>query len=153
MTPFILLGLAAVSGMNEPAPDPSSTAPLNCYFPVGGGWRIVLTEDEARPKSEPPSSMGVPQDDARQHRRPLYPPADRTMLWNEEELAATPPSRAGRGGELRQRQHQHPQPTTAPRLKNSQALSPSIPRPAGALPLPIPREDCVRHPQPTDRVA
>ena len=88
MTPFILLGLVAVSGVNEPAPDPSSTAPLNCYFPVGGGWRIVLTEDEARPTPEPPSGMGVPQDDARQHRRPLYPPADRTMLWNEEELAA-----------------------------------------------------------------
>ena len=66
----------------------SSTALLNCYLPVKGGWRIVLTEDEARPMPEPPARMGIPQDDARQHRRPLYPPADRTMLWNEEELAA-----------------------------------------------------------------
>jgi Domain of unknown function (DUF4450)/Mannosylglycerate hydrolase MGH1-like glycoside hydrolase domain len=88
MTPFIFLGLAAVSGVNDAARDTSSSTPLNCYHPVEGGWRIVLTEDEARPTPESPSAMGVPQDNPRQHRRPLYPPADRTMLWNEEQLTA-----------------------------------------------------------------
>jgi hypothetical protein len=68
--------------------DIIEAAPLNCYLPIDGGWRIVLTEDDALPTPEPSFIMGVPHDDARQHRRPLYPPADRTMLWNKEELAA-----------------------------------------------------------------
>lgn len=34
----------------------------------------------------PERYIGVVQDDARLHRRPLYPPADRSLIWNAEEV-------------------------------------------------------------------
>jgi hypothetical protein len=59
----------------------------NCYFPVDGGWRIILKGNKNSSISKSSSCMGVPHDDARLHRRPLYPPADRTMIWNKNELS------------------------------------------------------------------
>ncbi len=64
----------------------SSTVPLNNYIPIEGGWRIVLKENKALAK--PAISSGKSRVDSRLHRRPLYPPADRTMIWNKKELTA-----------------------------------------------------------------
>ncbi len=83
--------------------------PLNCYVPIEGGWRLRIVTDAAGRlvcppgQREPASGIGVlvPQarygeghaiaegtdqgDDPRLHRRPLYPPADRTMVWSAEQ--------------------------------------------------------------------
>src|SRR3989304_4283666 len=81
--------------------------PANTYLPVPGGWEIRMAKQapEAGPEAhgrsgavtELPDSTGheenadlekrPPRDDPRRHRRPLYPPADRTMVWTSEELA------------------------------------------------------------------
>ena len=57
----------------------------NCYLPVEGGWHIRI--DGKTPLLKAGKTIGVVVDDARAHRRPLYPPADRTMVWNRAELA------------------------------------------------------------------
>ncbi len=59
---------------------------LNCYVPIDGGWRLRVsgTETTASPRSK--AMIGVVQDNPRLHRRPLFPPADRSMIWNDEEL-------------------------------------------------------------------
>ncbi len=84
-------------------PRPSVAA---LYEPTETGWRIWITEDPAAPRAAPASRIGVvaplppstghelnPEaerrpvaDDPRRHRRPLYPPADRSLLWDEAEL-------------------------------------------------------------------
>ncbi|MFH1568103.1 MAG: DUF4450 domain-containing protein [Gemmatimonadota bacterium] len=87
-----------------------SDRPVNTYLPVPGGWEIRIADGapdagpEARRRigavTELPGSTGhednpdlerrPPRDDPRQHRRPLYPPADRGMVWAREELAQLP---------------------------------------------------------------
>ena len=83
-------------------------AVANRYEPVEGGWQIWITRHPAAPRAAPGSGIGVvsplpgasghegnpdaerrtPDDDPRRHRRPLYPPADRALLWKGADLAA-----------------------------------------------------------------
>jgi hypothetical protein len=76
------------------------------YEPIEGGWQIWITRNEQAPRLEPGSRIGVvaplpgssghehnpemekrrPQDDPRRHRRPLFPPADRSLLWDRGQL-------------------------------------------------------------------
>jgi len=60
------------------------------YTPLAGGWQIRITAeaDPARPQAG--SDIGVVEGDYRLHRRPLYPPADRTMIWSPEDLEKIP---------------------------------------------------------------
>ena len=83
---LVFVSLVAVSSANGSALDPSSTPLTNCYVPIDGGWRILLPENSAGAEIDPSSRIGVPIDDARQHRRPLFPIADRSSIWTEEQL-------------------------------------------------------------------
>jgi hypothetical protein len=68
-------------------------AVVDCYEPVAGGWRIRISGDADAARPEPGSRIGVVapnaaySGDPRLHRRPLYPPADRSMVFNDVELA------------------------------------------------------------------
>jgi len=75
----------------------------DCYMPVGDGFTIKLPADPAWPRPATGSDIGVVDtarsafgeghaiagppsgDNPRLHRRPLYPPADKSLLWNETE--------------------------------------------------------------------
>lgn len=59
----------------------------NCYVPVKGGWRIRVTPHEGLP-AETGSEIGWANGDPRRHRRPLYPPADKALLWREDQRAS-----------------------------------------------------------------
>ena len=69
-------------------PDPQ----VGVYTPIRGGWQIRITGDVAAPRPAPGSAIGVVEGDCRVHRRPLYPPADRSLLWTPEQLAQIPRS-------------------------------------------------------------
>jgi len=55
-------------------------------MPVEGGWRIRISPGDAAAALEPGSRIGVVQDDPHLHRRPLFPPADKTLLWDAAQL-------------------------------------------------------------------
>ncbi len=74
-----------------------------CYVPIDGGWRVRLPATVGATQPNPPgigvidaearfgeghgqTRSGTPTDNPRLHRRPLYPPADRTMLFSPDEL-------------------------------------------------------------------
>ncbi|MFH1741176.1 MAG: DUF4450 domain-containing protein, partial [bacterium] len=59
---------------------------VDCYTPTEGGWRIRISDDPNLTRLKPGDTIGVVQDNPRLHRRPLYPPADRSMIWNHNEL-------------------------------------------------------------------
>jgi hypothetical protein len=82
--PLVVLG-ACVAGGADPAAPPQDV--VNCYLPVEGGWRIRIAGGPAAPGPTPALALGQVVDDARTHRRPLYPPADRTLVWTSQELA------------------------------------------------------------------
>jgi hypothetical protein len=60
------------------------------YTPVAGGWQIRLTPDAGAGRPAAGSDIGVVEGDYRLHRRPLYPPADRTMIWTAAEIEKIP---------------------------------------------------------------
>lgn len=84
--------------------DEHRTADL--YEPIEGGWQIWITDDEQAPRPQQGSQIGAVSDlpgstghehnpgaeqrsltdDPRRHRRPLFPPADRSLLWNRDQL-------------------------------------------------------------------
>ncbi|MBN1343916.1 MAG: DUF4450 domain-containing protein [Phycisphaerae bacterium] len=107
-----LLFIGATACVVRPSTAASQDdAPLNCYVPIEGGWRLRTITDASgklvcpTDQRDPASGIGVlvPQarygeghaiadspnrrDNPRLHRRPLYPPADRAMIWNPEQLA------------------------------------------------------------------
>ena len=104
---FLVLMVAASCLPAGMASEMPSADTVNCYLPVDGGWQIRITDDPAAPRLKPGDAIGVVgekdngahrgsaawhttgavPDDARLHRRPLYPPADRTLVWTKEELA------------------------------------------------------------------
>ena len=61
-------------------------ADAGCYEPIKGGWRIRISSDGTAAGLDPGSRIGVVQDEARLHRRPLFPPADKTMVWDQAQL-------------------------------------------------------------------
>ena len=85
-----------------------STSIADCYFPVEGGWQIRLTDDLGATRLEPGTQIGVVntgasdygqghafagqtgKDNPRLHRRPLYPPAEKSLVWTEAERAKFP---------------------------------------------------------------
>jgi Domain of unknown function (DUF4450) len=56
------------------------------YEPVQGGWEIHIKGQQCVTTSRSTSGIGVVQGNPRLNRRPLYPPADKTMIWNADEL-------------------------------------------------------------------
>ena len=67
----------------------ATTAPsdaINCYIPIQGGWHLRVSGTTADPAPLPESTMGIVQDNPRLHRRPLFPTADRSLIWNADEL-------------------------------------------------------------------
>ena len=77
------VSLAAVS--ETPLPDAA-----NCYIPIEGGWRLRISDAPASASPDAKTAVGVVQENPRQHRRPLFPPADRTLVWSEAELEKIP---------------------------------------------------------------
>lgn len=65
--------------------EPAATV-ANCYQPVEGGWEIRISNDANVPKLAAGSRIGVVEGNARLHRRPLFPPADKTLVWTADEL-------------------------------------------------------------------
>ncbi len=74
-----LAGAAALRGATAPGPE------ANCYLPVEGGWEIRIMEGAPPPAAG--RRLGEVLDQARLHRRPLYPPADKSLIWTPAELA------------------------------------------------------------------
>ena len=72
----IVLSLASLAGADSPVPSQETAG---CYVPVEGGWQIRISSDPAAPRLKPGAAIGVVVDDPRTHRRPLYPPADRSL--------------------------------------------------------------------------
>ncbi|MBI4557555.1 MAG: DUF4450 domain-containing protein [Candidatus Hydrogenedentes bacterium] len=62
---------------------------FNRYQPVPGGWRIQISPDAPVLTQGTPVLGGV-LDDPRKHRRPLYPPAGRGLIWSAEQLEKIP---------------------------------------------------------------
>lgn len=64
----------------------------NCYNPIEGGWSLSLSSAPNAEEMQMRDRIGTvsPGDNARLHRRPLYPPADKSLLWNEEQRAKFP---------------------------------------------------------------
>src|SRR5512137_2395389 len=77
LTPGWSLMLAAAVSAGEPL--------LNCYEPVPGGWHIRLNNG-ACTQPDQQSVIGVvpPGAAPRLYRRPLYPPADREMVYTSQ---------------------------------------------------------------------
>jgi len=82
LPPFVAL-LAAVASLRA---ESSSATELNCYQPVEGGWEIRISNDANAPKLAAGSHIGAVEGNARLHRRPLFPPADKALVWTAEEL-------------------------------------------------------------------
>ncbi len=57
------------------------------YLPVEGGWAIQIRGERSVLTSAAKSGIGDVAGNPRLHRRPLYPPADKTMIWNPEQLS------------------------------------------------------------------
>lgn len=97
---FLLLSLPAFAD----APPGDDIA--GCYRPIEGGFTIYLPADPNAPHLAPDSHIGVVDrnasygeghsfflpggDNPRLHRRPLYPPADKSLVWNDDERAKFP---------------------------------------------------------------
>lgn len=60
----------------------------DCYIPVEGGWSVRNTEDKAAPRLKDDSVIGVVVPYPMPARRPLFPPADRSMIWSPNEMKA-----------------------------------------------------------------
>ncbi|MBI3852068.1 MAG: DUF4450 domain-containing protein [Verrucomicrobia bacterium] len=81
--PFVVLLLpwALIAYAQTPA-----ASELNCYRPTEGGWEISLSGTGYSRGPTPGSRIGMVDGNARLHRRPLFPPADKTMIWSPDEL-------------------------------------------------------------------
>lgn len=105
--PSSLLAVMLFSAAAYAVQNPPADTTADCYLPVEGGWSIHLSPDPAAPRMEPGSCIGVVDrassygeghafyrpgqgDNPRLHRRPLYPPADKSLIWTEEECGKFP---------------------------------------------------------------
>jgi len=57
-----------------------------CYAPIEGGYRIRILGDGPIASSQSVPQLGDVLDNPRLHRRPLYPPADKSLLWSPDQL-------------------------------------------------------------------
>ena len=76
---IVTTGLVAQGG-------PASVPVFNCYQPIADGWEIRIAGDPNAPKPPAGSRIGAVEGSARLHRRPLFPPADKTLVWSADEL-------------------------------------------------------------------
>ena len=92
MSLLVLLASSVLLSRKQlfPAEDPDPR--IGVYSPIRGGWQIQITGDVSAPRPAPGSEIGVVEGDCRLHRRPLYPPADRSLIWTPEQLAKIPRS-------------------------------------------------------------
>ena len=98
----VLFSCAALGAETFPDDDIA-----DCYRPSDGGWTIHLSPDPNAPRVAPGSCIGAVDraasygeghafyrpgqgDNPRLHRRPLYPPADKSLVWSEAERAKFP---------------------------------------------------------------
>jgi len=63
----------------------SSATPGGGYVPIEGGWEVRISGERCQPGQAAELPIGRVEGNARLHRRPLYPPADKTMIWSPEE--------------------------------------------------------------------
>ncbi len=63
----------------------SAAAPGGGYVPIDGGWEIRISGDRSPPGRAAELPIAPVEGNPRLHRRPLYPPADKTMIWSAEE--------------------------------------------------------------------
>jgi len=63
-----------------------STEVVDCYTPIGGGWKMRMSAEPAATRMEYDSTIGVVEPNPSPTRRPLYPPADRSLVWTEDEI-------------------------------------------------------------------
>jgi hypothetical protein len=82
---LVLFSVCFVSFDDTATAAPPDTV-INCYLPIEGGWHIRITDDPTKPCLKPGEAIGVAVD-PRVHRRALFPPADRTLVWTKEALA------------------------------------------------------------------
>ena len=75
---LVLLVIAASATFAQGGP--TSAPVFNCYQPIPGGWEIRIPSDPNAPRPLPGSRIGVVEGNARLHRRPLFPPADKTLV-------------------------------------------------------------------------
>lgn len=62
----------------------NARCPANCYLPVKGGWRIRIEAGSQHAPDDATARTAV--GNPRLHRRPLFPPSDRRLLWSEDQL-------------------------------------------------------------------
>lgn len=55
------------------------------YTPVDGGFRIHMESSLPSASQGETVAIGLVNDNPRLHRRPLYPPSDKSLIWNEEQ--------------------------------------------------------------------
>ncbi|MDX9972223.1 MAG: DUF4450 domain-containing protein [FCB group bacterium] len=65
------------------------TRVVNLYTPSEGGYSLHIGQGQ---RPAPACEIGIARDEVRIHRRPLYPPSDRRMIWTDEQLAQIPRS-------------------------------------------------------------
>ncbi len=70
-----------------------ATAVVDCYEPIPGGWHLQISGDPNAKRLKPGEHIGVISAndaysaDPRLHRRPLFPPAERSMIFTPAQLA------------------------------------------------------------------
>jgi hypothetical protein len=64
----------------------TNTSPANRYVPTETGYRIRIAAQSGGGQEKATPELGVVQDNARVHRRPLYLRSERALVWNAEEL-------------------------------------------------------------------
>lgn len=84
------LSLLAIAVFSAPVALAASLedSSVNCYMPTASGWRIHIVDGAAPACPEHSGGIGLvdtARENPRFHRRPLYPPADKSLIWNEAE--------------------------------------------------------------------
>lgn len=60
---------------------------LGCYSPIAGGFSLTIEGEGPVTSPDAVSRIGTVTDNPRIHRRPLFPPADKSLIWTTDQLA------------------------------------------------------------------